>query len=220
MQQNQNWPFTANEMMNPYLDAYTRFVKNVFALEPVFSSGMDKNNIVEKQFDIFIKNAHHTLDYMKEMMFLFEHNFENNLARSKKGKFSSMATRSDDAKPFSSASTATASSINKSSKPKKSTAKKTTATLAAKAAGAKLTAKSTGLNTKNVQAKPAKKVGSSSAKTSSLKKEAAKKEAPKTASMKATEQPYSLGERNKELLDKNFKPISSNTKNSFTDKKI
>lgn len=211
MQQNKNWPFSVNEMMNPYFDAYTRFVKNVFALEPVVSSGIDKNNFVEKQFDIFIKNAHHTLDYMKEMMFIFEHNLESNLARSKSNIFSSM-NRGEDVKPFTSASPSTTSSTKKNSTKGSKSNKKSDSKLSAK----------TGPLSKQAQEKTAKKLGSSSLKESSVKKNNLKKEPQKKATtLKASDHPFSLGERNKELLDKNFKPMSSpSTKNSLTDKKI
>jgi hypothetical protein len=213
MQQNQNWPFPVNEMMGPYFDAYNRYLRNVFNLEPVLSGGMDKNNMVEKQFNVFIQNTHHTLDYIKEMMFIFEHNFENNLSRAKKGNLSSTArTTGEESKSFSDL-TRSSTSKTKTTKSTKSAAKKNKSSLAAKSISAK---------NKQIHSKSTKGQGTSTSgqRTSTLRSKSLKKEAPKkTSTLKASDHPFSLGERNKDLLENTLKTTPT-SKNTFTDKKF
>jgi hypothetical protein len=196
MQQNQNWPFQVNDVVSPYFEAYSRYLRNVFTPESVLSTGVDKNNFVEKQFNLFIQNAHHTLDYMKEMMFIFEHNVESNLAKTKASMNTTRSDAREDASPFSTKSKSTPSSTTD----KKSSSSK-----------GKLSAKSSTKEKKGTQ-----KTSSSwdSLESNTLKKDAAKEASP----LKDPEHPFALGERSKGLLqEKTFK--STPSKSSFTDKK-
>jgi len=71
MQNTSDSSFDLNPFFSSYITVYEKFISKVLFLRPEDFIQVE-HNFFAKQMDIFIKNGHHTLDYMKESFDLLE----------------------------------------------------------------------------------------------------------------------------------------------------